>query len=225
MSKQEYSKKARVHTVYKTKDDKRVPGVTTIVGMLGWNKNVLVRWANNLGIKGIDSSKFVDDKADIGKLAHLMITDWLCGKKTNTDDYTKNQIDQAENSVLSFFEWEKSHKIKPILIEGELVSEEHKFGGTADIYGEINGDTELIDLKTGSGIYPEMIIQVSAYKSLLEEHEHRVDKVRILNIPRSENESFKEQVVENHDVGWKIFLNCLSIYKLKKELKNGGRSQ
>lgn len=216
--KQESSKKSKIHTVYKTKDDKRVPGVTTIVGMLGWNRNVLVRWANNLGIQGIDSSKFVDDKADIGKLAHLMITDWLQGKKTNTDDFTKNQIGQAENSVISFFEWEKTHGIKPILIEEELVSEKYKFGGTADIYGKVNGLNELIDLKTGSGIYPEMIIQVSAYKKLLEEHKHKVDKVRILNIPRSENEAFIEQVVENHDVGWKIFLDCLSIYQLKKEL-------
>ena len=49
------AKRGRVHTVYKTKDGKRVPGVTTILGVI--NKPALVRWANNLGLQGIDSQR------------------------------------------------------------------------------------------------------------------------------------------------------------------------
>ena len=105
--------KFKAHTIYKNKDGKRVPGTTTITGML--NKPALVRWANKMGLNGIDTSKFVDDKAAIGTLAHEMITNGLVNKPVDTGDYSKNQIEAAENSVLSFYNWEKEHKIEAML--------------------------------------------------------------------------------------------------------------
>ncbi|GAI86127.1 unnamed protein product, partial [marine sediment metagenome] len=39
------------------------------IGVL--NKPALVPWANNLGLQGINVKDYVDDKADIGTLAHL----------------------------------------------------------------------------------------------------------------------------------------------------------
>jgi len=216
------SKKVKAHIRYKLKDGTGVPGTTTITGVeLGWNKRVLINWSNRIGLEGISVGAYVDDKADIGKLAHSMVTDWILDKKTETDDYSKNQIVAAENSALSFFEWAKHKKIKPILIEKPLVSEKHRVGGTPDIYADIDGVFELIDLKTGSGIYPEMVIQVVAYKNLLVENGHSVESVRILNIPRTEDESFLERQISkaHQEIAWKIFLNCLSNYYLKKGMK------
>ena len=196
-----------------------VPGVTTITSELGWNTRVLINWANKIGLDGIDASKFTDDKADIGKLAHLFITDTLQGKKTDTDDYSKNQIEAAENSVTSFYNWLKDNKLEPILIETPLVSEIHKFGGTPDIYGSVNGIYTLIDLKTGKGIYDEHLIQTGGYSILLEEHGHKVEKIIILNIPRAESEKFNVEEDANIEVCKKIFLNCLEIYNLKKQIR------
>lgn len=197
----------------------RYPGVTTITGILA--KPALIKWANNLGLKGIDSTKYVDDKADIGTLAHAMITNRLEGKPTDTDEYSQQQIEQAENCVLSYFEWEKEHKIEPIVIEKPMVSEEHGIGGTMDIYGEVNGVKELIDLKTGNGIWPEHHIQVAAYKAILEENGHKVDRVRILNIPRHETENFQQVIVSENvlDLNWELFFHLLRIYRIRKELK------
>ena len=211
--------KVKAHIRYRLKDNTIVPGVTTIVEQLGWNKRVLINWANRIGLEGIQAAKYKDDKADIGTLAHAMITDKLLGKETDTSDYSKNQIDQAENSVLSFWEWEKDHKIEPILVEKPLVSEMLGFGGTPDIYGLVNDFHELVDLKTGSGIYPEYFVQVAAYRELLQENGNSVAKVRILNIPRAESETFQEQVVGNVDLYWHIFLNCLEIYKTQKKIR------
>ena len=216
------SKKHNAHIRYKTAEGKRVPGVTTITSELGWNTRTLINWANRMGLKGIDTNKFVDDKSKIGTLAHAMVTDQLQGKKTDTDDYSKNQIADAENSALSFFEWAKTKKIEPILIEQPLVSENYLYGGMPDIYARVYGALELIDLKTGSGIYPEMVIQVAGgYKFLLIENYHKVDSVRILNIPRTGNEAFVEKKIskQHQDTAWEIFKHCLKIYKLKKELK------
>lgn len=211
--------KSKAHIRYKKKDGTRVPGVTTLTSIL--NKPALVKWANNLGLKGIDSTKYRDDKADIGTLAHSFVTNGLQGLKTDTDDYTKKQIEQAENAALSYYEWEKGHKVEPILIEKPLVSEKYGFGGTADIYAKVDGVLELVDLKTGKGIFDEMRYQVSAYKELLIENGYPVERVRILNIPRTENESFVDEIVRNCNIGFKIILNCLGIYNLKKEMKRG----
>lgn len=209
--------KTKAHIVYKTKNDVKVPGITTVIGLL--NKPALVKWANNLGLQGIDSSKYVDDKAAIGTLAHAMITDKLIGKETDTSDYSKNQIDQAENSVLSFWEWEKDHKIEEVFFaERPLVSEAHKFGGTLDIYAQVNGQKEIIDIKTGKGIFDEHWYQVATLKILLEENGFKVDATRIVNIPRSEDEGFLEKVVteKENTQGWNIFYHLLQIYYLKK---------
>ena len=47
--------KTAAHIRYKTTDGTIVPGVTTILGIL--NKPALVRWANQLGLRGIDWEK------------------------------------------------------------------------------------------------------------------------------------------------------------------------
>jgi len=210
--------KTKAHIRYKLKDGTRVPGSTTITSVL--DKPALKYWANKIGLQGIDIKKFVDDKADIGTLGHeISIASLYPGAVVNTSDYTKNQIGLAENCAVSFFEWKKDKDIEVILTETPLVSERHRYGGTMDIYAKVNGKHELIDLKTGSGIYDEYFIQVASYRQLLNEHNYPVDRVRILNIPRVEDESFAEQTVVNTDKYWQVFLKCLEIYNLRKEIK------
>ena len=211
--------KTRAHIRYRLADKTIVPGVTTILGLMA--KPALVPWANKLGLQGIDVSKYVDDKADIGTLGHAMVTDKLSGVETDTKDYSENQISKAENCALSFWSWEKEHPIEEVFfVERPLVSEAHRFGGTLDIYAKINGRREIIDLKTGSGIYPEHTWQVATLKVLLEENGFPVDGTRIINIPRAESESFVGRVVTSreNEIGWQIFKSLLSIYNLKKEV-------
>jgi len=212
--------KFKQHTVYKNSANKRVPGTTTITGELGWNTRVLCDWNNRKGLEGIDTKKFVDDKADIGTLAHLMVTNQLQGIKTTTDDYSANQIKAALNSVKSFDAWAKGKKIEPILIEKPLVSDIYNFGGTMDIYARVDGLLELIDLKTGKGIYDEMLIQVGGgYDTLLTEHGYSTNKVRILNIPRADSEKFLVHEIENLKECKDIFFNCLQIYQQHKIIR------
>jgi len=211
------TKRSRAHTIYTLKDGTTIPGVTTILSIL--NKPALVSWANKLGLQGIDSTKYVDEKAAIGTLAHEMIADYLRGKETDTSEYSKVQIDQAENAVLAFFEWEKTHHIEPIMVEKSLVSEQYQFGGTIDCLGKINGNRHLLDFKTSRGIFPEMLVQLAAYRQLLIEAEYPVDKVTILRIGRSPDEGFEERLVNELDKRWLIFQHCLEIYRLQKEVR------
>jgi len=216
----ENNSKVKSHKVYKDNDGVRLSGVTTIINSV-LAKPALIYWAWDLGTKGIDFRKFRDDKAEIGTLSHYFIMCYLKNEEPDTDDYTKKQIDQAENSMLSFLEWEKNHPLKPIFIEKSLVSEKYKFGGTFDIFAEIIGENCLIDIKTGKRIYEEYFYQLAAYNLLLEEHEHKVDSARILNIPRTEDESFQDQKVGSLEKEKEIFLHCLAIYNLRKQ--KGGK--
>ena len=204
------SNKTKVHTRYHLKDGGLVPGVTTVLGIL--NKPALVPWANKLGFAQIDVKKYVDDKAWIGTGGHALVTDKLIGKETDLSDYSPNQVDKMDNCALSFWEWEKHNHIEEVgFVELPLVSEKWKFGGTEDIYARIGDEWNLIDLKTGSGIYREHRYQVAALAKLLQEHNYTVDRIRVLNIPRTEDERFVEEVLTWRQVeyGWDIFYHCL----------------
>lgn len=209
--------RTKVHTIYKDKNGKRLPGTTTITGILG--KPALIHWAWDLGIKGIDYKKFRDDKADIGSLAHYLIMCHLKKETPDTSDYTANQISQAENALLSFWEWEKSHPMEPVVIEEPMTSEQYRYGGTADLVCKMNGELCLVDFKTGKGIYPEMLYQLAAYRQILKENGHEITNSRILRIGRTEDEGFEERPARDLDKQWRVFLACLEVYTLQKEIK------
>ena len=208
---------SRAHTRYKLADGKTVvPGTTTITGLL--NKPELVRWANKKGLEGIDCTKYTDEAAKIGTLAHAMIQADLTGEQLDLRQYTPLQVDQAENAVLSWFEWKKKHEIIPIECETAHVSEKYKYGGTVDCYCLLDGKATLLDFKTGKAIYDEYFVQLAAYKNLLEELDLPVEETRILRVGRDETEGFEERSVADTRKYWEIFQHLLGIYNLKKEL-------
>ena len=217
VTKSDAPKKSKAHQIYKLEDGTKVPGVTTVLGLL--NKPALVIWANRLGLQGIDSSKYRDAMAEVGTLAHQMVVDYFNDVKTDTTDYSENQINLAENCLLSFWEWEKGHKIEVIMAEKQLVSTEYGFGGTIDCFCKLDGQPTLLDFKTGKAIYPEMMYQLAAYEQLLAEDRHSVEIIRILRIGRDEDEGFEERQVGDTSKYFDIFKHCLAIYNLQKDIR------
>lgn len=207
---------SKAHTIYKLKDGTRVPSTTTVLSVL--NKPQLVQWANRMGLDGIDTNKYVDAAARIGTLAHYLVQCDMTGEKPDLSEYGKMEIDKAENALLSYYEWKKSKVIEPIVNELPLVSEQYKYGGTIDCYCKINGDIWLLDFKTGKAIYSEMLIQLAAYRQLLNENGYPVEKARILRIGRDETEGFEERAITDFSKHWELFQHCLAIYQLKKAI-------
>ena len=209
--------KNKAHTIYKLADGTRVPGATTITGLL--NKPYLITWANNLGLEGYDAAKYRDESAEVGTLAHQMVQDHLMSRTTITSDYSINDISMAENSLLSYLEWEKSHTVEPIICEVPMVSEKYRFGGTVDCYCNLDGIPTLLDFKTGKAVYNEYFVQVAAYEEILEEHGYPVERVKILRIGRTEDEGFEERGMTDTADYFDIFMDLLDIYYIKKKLK------
>jgi hypothetical protein len=211
------SVRSRAKEHYKNNDGEIIPSVTTALGEL--NKPALVRWANRLGLQGINSDKYKDDLADIGTLAHYLIMCRLHEEIPEIDDYSPVQLAKAEKCYQKFVDWEHHNPIRPILAETRLVSERYQFGGTPDLYALCDKDLLLGDFKTNSkGIFPEMIYQVAAYRELLREHGYRVSKVSILRIGRDDPEGMDEHICTEEELncGFEIFVRCLDIYRLKK---------
>ncbi len=190
--KADVSQHSRQHTIYKNAAGVRLPGVTTLVGLR--DKPALPPAANKLGLQGIDSVAHWKELAVIGRATHAMVYAELSGTKFDPQDYTPRQIDRAENGFIKFLDWLKGHKLEPIILEQPLVSERHQWGGTPDIYCRLDGRLELIDAKSGAGIWPEHWFQLAGYATILEEHGHKVEARRILNIGRDETEDFLEEV-------------------------------
>ena len=211
-------KMVKAHIRYLNESGKRVPGVTTFIGVL--NKPALVPWANNLGLEGINVRDYVNDKGDIGTLAHAMIFSHLKKEEPDLSFYSQKQIDLSENSFLKYLEWEKRHTLKPILLEVPLVSEKYQYGGTVDNFCILDDIVTLLDYKTSKAIYTEAHIQVSAYRNLIKEiRGEELKECSILRIRRDESEGFDFISCFNMDKYFQLFLHCMGIYNLKKELK------
>ena len=213
--------KAKAHQRYRTADGSIVPGVTTILGVI--NKPALVKWANNLGLQGIDSTAYVDETARVGTLAHQMSQEYLGGPKWDREAYTATQIDLAENAVISFYEWERQtgHKMETTFIEKPLVSEGMRYGGTIDWYGDIDGKKWLVDIKTCAGLWPEHTYQVAAYWSALKENGYQVDGVRLLRVGRTEDEGFDDHVIAEPTLreAFSVFEAALDLYRAKQQFE------
>jgi len=214
------AKKAKQHIVYKNSEGKRVPGVTTITGVL--NKPALVPWANKLGLKGIEVSKYVDDLAIIGTLAHYMVECHINKQEPTLDDYSKNQIDSAETCFLKYLDWESKQDIRYLGTEVQLVSNKYQFGGTLDIPMCLDGINTLVDLKTCKGIYGDHFLQVGGgYMLVADESSLDLAQAGILRIGRSEDEGIEAEYkpIPNIERYKSFFIKCIEIYQLKKELK------
>lgn len=213
--------------IYKNVEGKRVPSVTTILSVI--DKPALKVWANNIGLQGIKMSEYVDDKADIGTLAHSICEFSLVGTPIEWGNYIREQIIQACKCAKKFFEW-KSYQAEfvPIASELELVSEKYQYGGCCDLVAVLNGRLTLIDFKTCSGVWNEAKYQTCAYLKMLNEnfdklHEiainpipkkfKKVQDIVILRIGRDENEGFEYYPVKPQKEGFETFKNALNLYR------------
>jgi hypothetical protein len=211
--------KTKSHQTYKTKDGVKVPGVTTVLGII--NKPALLAWAWQCGVDGIDFRKSKDKAADIGTIAHFLIECHLKGQEADTSDFSPADVSKAENAVIKFMSWWDAGKFKVVASEAQLVSENYRYGGTLDIVAkDSQGITSLIDLKTGKGIYNEMWHQVNgAYRQLWDElhPDDEVERVIICRIGKEEVGDFEtqERIVAGRD--FEIFKAALDLYRLIKD--------
>lgn len=208
------SKSYKAHQRYYY-NNKRVPGTTTILGVL--NKPALMHWAWNLGMQGIDYKAYTDDMAKIGTLVHLRIENHIKGIPTDFEDYTPTQVKISDVGFEKYLEWEEENDPQYLMSELQLSTKD--YGGTIDLYAKIKDKYVLIDFKTSKAIYDDQFCQVSAYANLMRENDMEVDKVMILRIGRDKSEGFEVRTISNEEEYLKVFKACIEIYNAKKKVK------
>jgi len=205
--------------IYRLKDGTRIPGTTTVISQnLGWNKQVLMWWANQEGLAGRNHRDTSQQAASAGSIAHLLIECDIKGIKPDTSKYPKELIDLAETSYLNFLHWKDSVKFKLIHSEISLISETYKYGATIDCIAEINGQLALLDWKTGNGVYEDHKIQLAAYKNIWEEI--YPDKplnggIYCLRIDK-ETAGWDMKFRQGFPNSFNVFLKLLEIHQIKK---------
>lgn len=207
------------HTQYQLKDGTVVPGVTTVLGLVA--KPALVPWAWDLGRQGIDFHRYSQEAAAIGRLGHALALQLVGGKQPNLKLYSQMQIEKARNSLGSWKAWLKQHDIKPIWVEHPLISHKYEYGGTPDIYGHIDGQLGILDIKTGPETYLDQWYQIGGYWGLIHETKRNCKTFQLIRIGRDESEGFDHRVKDSVFYEFNAFLMYLSIYKIQKHIKLG----
>jgi len=192
-----------------------VPSVTEVLAIL--DKPGLVAWAGRLG-RGWEQVR--DSAAQAGTLAHAAIEAHLTGGEVDSAEYSDAEKEGARASFRTFRKWQAEHEFGEFTTEKRLGSETYHYAGTFDWYGEIDGRFEIIDFKTSGAVYESHLIQVAAYRWLLEESGNRVDAVRVLCLPRT-GAPYVDKVVEDTNDRLSIFTHALAIYQIQQRLKEG----
>lgn len=216
MAKIEYKKE------YKDSADNLLPGVTTVLKNLGWNKDILMAWAASVTKKGGNYKDISKDASETGTLAHSMAEAWLNGQELSKEivmAYDEDQIVKATNAVESLKIWQEGSKLKIIGTEVMLISDEYGYGGTADVLFENGeGQLEIGDVKTSGGTYADYVLQLAAYAMAAEETFKRpVVRTHILRFGKNKSASFHHSSWGKGDIdtAFDVFRHLVAIHNLK----------
>ena len=217
---------ARPKSGYRTKDGERVPGVTTIIGRFK-DSGALMYWAFNQGKAGKERLYEEAEKAaDIGTLAHELVEMHIKGSDEATViDHAKGFPEMADTALAAYgayLDWEEQSKLKILEQETPLVSEAFRFGGTIDAVGsDMRQRLCIVDWKSSNAIYPDYLIQVSAYKQLWEENNRPHKITGGFHICRFAKEfgDFEHRFYPNLDEAWESFELMRRLYDIDKILK------
>lgn len=160
-------------------DNEKVMGVTTAIDVL--DKPALRQWYAN------EAAKRVVDDWD--KLLTMTPTERQEYVKFGPRDRVKaaalrgtdihrlgdaiargEEVDvpgEYRGPVEAYARWLDKWEVETIATETPLAHTDHKFGGTADLWGyvgKLGGAPYLLDVKTGKGVYDETGLQLAAYR-------------------------------------------------------------
>jgi hypothetical protein len=157
--------------------DEKFPSVTTVLSK-GIPKPGLIRWAGNFVAQGaVRDFSHWGEMSDEEAIAYLSgLPDRRRNSSANLGSSIHAAVDavannremkpvspQAQEYVNGFMKFVTDWKPKFLLTEVAVFNRTHRYAGTLDIVARIGRTNYVIDTKTGSRIYPEVALQLSAY--------------------------------------------------------------
>jgi hypothetical protein len=156
-----------------------------------------------------------DKAADAGTYIHNYIESFVLGENP------ARPVNESLNRVIDdFMEWWNKTNIEVIAPEQVFCSPTLGLAGTADLVCKVDGKLTIMDWKTGSGIYPEMFLQLAAY-ALMWEEEHPDQPIEQLYVVNASVKNMFQTMVRDEV---KFFENgyrqALDLYKTTKKMEN-----
>lgn len=201
------------HSTYINKKEVEVPSVTTIIKLL--NKPFIAKWANSLGWKRQSYDKVLEESANKGTFVHETLHEYLFKEGKKFDLSNPEVLNFLYENLNTFKEFEKEYDIKPIW--GEKSFSLDKFGGTVDLYCELNNKYTILDFKTSKRFYSSHFIQLGAYIQLLEANDYKVEQVAILRIKEGD---YDIKIINREDMNdyIELFNRLVEVFYLVYEL-------
>lgn len=181
---------------------KPVPRVTSILSSM-IHEDYIANWANSLGFKHKGYKATLQRSADIGTHAHTAIEYYL----KNEDYFSLNNnipydvLKEAYSAFEAFISyWEMLNKnCKVELLGSELTLISKYFGGTCDAIFRIDDSIYIFDFKTSNSISYKYILQLAAYKYILEKYLYiPINGLCILQLSKF-NEGYNEYIFNLSD--------------------------
>ena len=171
------------------------PSVTKLIDML--DKPGLLKWANRIGLQGINIDDYRSDSKNSGSNIHSVV-----------ESFTKYGLlsnDEGLNQKMQKFFSDKE------ILEMEKDIETDFFIGRFDIKLKWHGFIFICDYKSNSNVYFETKLQLAAYKMGTE-----CDHLGIIHLP----EFFLRPVDLDLGLYSQLLINLSSVYRLKEKIEN-----
>lgn len=212
-----------------------VPSVTTVIGVL--NKPALVPWAAKMAAEYADKqwavlselssveridlikrahSRRSGSAADLGTAVHDAVDAWC------TDRPMPSWAEGVAPFMDQFVDFLEQRK--PTFLRNEITvwNRTEGYAGTFDWIADINGKTTLGDTKTGSGVYGEVALQLTAlaraefilHPDGTEEPLPAIDLMGVLHL---RPKSWALVPVECSDASWDAFRAAITLRRWKLE--------
>lgn len=155
------------------------------------------------------------DAGLLGTFIHKWIEDYINGEKpampVNID---------LRNGIKNFLRWVKEHKVEFLVAEQQVYSRKYNYTGTLDFICKFEGKMYIGDMKTSSGIYPEMMVQTAAYRQARNEEfpEEEYAGQIIMRVDKTDGTFEPVRIPEQ---GWykKMFVGFIAALKTQETME------
>ena len=213
-----------MHSEYYNSKHEVVPSVTTVIKI--FNKDGLLQWANAIGKRGIDYTRYLNNKAIFGTLVHELIESDLLGKEPAIIGHA-NMLSDAMELVNKFKLVKQDLRITNVMSEVSLSCD--TYGGTIDLICDIiSGDGKYIkvlgDFKTSKTVYETQFIQLGGYLNLIKinmpDVYEQIQQCVIFSITANKivMRYISKEDCETYFTS--IFLKLLDVYNAWNDIKN-----
>jgi len=197
-----------------------VPSVTWVVSKYPKGTE-FYKW---LAKMGWDESQAIKEAAGSkGSAIHKAIEELLAGETVKMDgeyaDVKTGDIRpltvEEYYAVMTFADWYEDlcskHVVEVVSSEITVWNDEDNYAGTVDIILRIDGRLIIVDIKSGQHIWPEYILQQSAYKRALDLAGTEIAQIAILQVGFKRNKRGWKYTTLEYD--YELFLAAKKIWQ------------